>query len=217
VNDSTLHVEPSPLPPKSSGALAHVWLVYAAHQRWGTLRTDYLPPRHYVAPNEVGGDSDRWRMVNDHLLLRAEWDVESERPGMLKRFVEFRDGKWDTDRYSPGLIPASLRTGGTNLVMQVHSWTNTEMGRLPVETVIASYRSDPNDLNGGLHLNATTRLKATHFDVLRTRRSFIPELTKATSVIDYRFSQGRGRPATYLSTNGVIHHTFEDAWAEAAR
>jgi hypothetical protein len=46
---------------------------------------------------------------------------------------------------------------------------------------------------------------------------FLPKPTKATSVVDYRFAEGPHKPATYLSTKGVIFDTAEEAWAEVRR
>lgn len=216
-NDATLHIEPSRVPPKSAGAILNVWLVYAAYQQWRGRRTDYLPPRWFISPREVDRDENRWRMLNDHLLLRAEWEFDTGQPGLLRRFVDYRDGKWNTGRYSPALIPQSMRTGDTNLLMEVLSWTNVAGANVPAEALITSYVADTNQPNGSLWVRSTHRLRATHVAAAPPRRTFVPELTKATSVVDYRFSQGPGRPASYLSTNGVIHHTFEDAWEAAER
>jgi hypothetical protein len=215
VNDATLYIEPSPLPLKQAGITRQVWLTFATSHQLGTGPSGYMRPRSYILMEEVNRDAEQWESLNEHLLSRAEWSFDTSPPYVLQRFVEFRDSKWDTDRYSPDLIPASFRNGRTNLLFEVLAWTNTFGLHLPAEAQITAYQARSDNREEPLHVRSTHRLHITHISRAFPRRSFIPEPTLATQIMDYRFTRDSRRPAMYLCTNGIVHNSAEAAWAAA--
>jgi hypothetical protein len=217
VNDATMHIEACPIPPRQAGITRQVWLTFATSHQLGTGSGGYIRPRSYILMEDVKRDFERWQLLNEHLLSRAEWSFNPSPPHVLQRFVEFRDSKWDTDRYSPDLIPASLRDGRTNLLFEVLAWTNVAGLHLPADAQITAYQAVSDKPDEPLHVRMTHRIHITHIARALPRRSFIPEPTLATDVIDYRFAESPRKPASYLTKDGVIYHTAEDAWAAADR
>lgn len=217
VNDATMHIEPSPLPHWQAGAVRPVWLTFATALQLGKGPSGYLRPRSHIWIDEVNRDTERWELLIEHLLARAEWSFDSSTPHVLRRFVEFRDTKWDSERYSPDLIPAGLRNGRTNLLFEALAWTNAFGLHLPTEAQIISYQARSDDPDGPMRERMTTRLHVTHISRGVPRRSFIPEPRFFTHIIDYRFVKSPRKPAIYLSSEGVIYHTAEDAWAAMDR
>lgn len=217
VNDATMDVKPSPQPAAGSGAIKTVWLVYAP-QRELKGRTDaFLKPQSSIWLRETLFDQELWRMLNDHLLLRADWTLDEQEPHLLKTFVDYRDGKLATDRYSQSMIPAEFMTGKTNSRLDVLSWTNVAGLHIPTEARLTTYIANTNKPGGLLQVHLTHHLVATNIVGGTMRREFVPKLSKATQILDYRFTEGPRRPAAYLATNGVIFHTADEAWAEVRR
>jgi hypothetical protein len=217
VNDATMHIESCPLPHWQAGAVRPIWLTFATALQLGKGPSGYLRPRSHIRIDDANRDTERWELLIEHLLARAEWSFGSSAPYVLQRFVEFRDSKWDTERYSPDLIPPSLRNGRTNLLFEVLAWTNAFGLHLPTEAQIISYQARSDDPDEPLHIRMTTRLHVTHISRGFPRRSFIPEPRFFTHVIDRRFAESPRKPVIYLSSEGVVYHTAEDAWAAADR
>ncbi len=217
VNDATMHIEPSSLPPPSSGAITKIWLVYTAQREFNGRLDTFVRPLGYIWLRETPVDQELRTVLNDHLLLRADWTLDSQEPHLPKMYVDYRDGKLASDRYSQSLIPAEFMTGRTNSRLDVLSWTNVAGLHIPTHARLMTYIANMNNPGGPLQVHLTHHLIATNIAAGTTRREFVPKLSKATSVVDYRFGEDPRRPATYLATNGVIFHTAEEAWAEVRR
>ncbi len=213
VNDAVMHIEPSPVPPR--GAINYVWLLYAAQNELEGRTESFLRPRGGVWLPERMFDQERLRMLNDHLLLRAEWTFNDRRPYLLQTFVDYCDGKLASDRFSQSLIPGEFMSGRTNSRMEVLAWTNIAGLHIPLAARVITYVTGSEKSGGGLQVRFTHELLATNVVAGTRQRSFVPKPSKATSVFDYRFAEGPHRPASYLLTNGIILHTAEEVWAAA--
>jgi hypothetical protein len=214
-NDSTMSIEPSPVPPQGSGSIEQVWLVYSAHRELSRRTDPFIRPFAYVSLRETPFDQELWGFLSDNLLLRAEWTFHVQTPHLLATFVDYRDGR--IGRHRNAVLPDELMTGKTNSRMDVLTWTNLAGLSIPVESLATIYTGNTNRPGGPLEVQFSHRLLATSIVARTTRREFLPKAAQATRVVDWRFAQGQHQPAVYISTNGVIFGTWDEAWAEVQR
>jgi hypothetical protein len=211
-NDSNLRIIPGRKVPR--GRTMSVWLSYAAHADLPRSGKGFVAPGTIWFTNYFL-ESETRDLLRESLLLRSEWSFESAPPHVLSTFTSYRDGKLTTDRYSPSRIPVEYRSGGTNSVLHILSWTNIAGLRLAREARITTYIHD--EQTGVLRPWQVHGLTATNVVTGISRQSFIPKLGNRTQILDYRFMDGPRRPANYFATNGVILNTWEEIDAERER
>jgi len=193
------------------------WLVYGAAGELKEHLEPFLPPLGSILLREIPFDSELMSKLYDNLLLRADWSLDDQPPHLLSRFVEYRDGKWASRRYSASLIPDEFRSGKTNSQLDILSWTNLGGLHIPVDAQLTTYLANTNQPGGPLQVHLVHHLIATNVVAGTARRSFVPKLARATRVVDYRFATQPDQPAVYIATNGMILSTTDDAWMEVQR
>jgi hypothetical protein len=216
-NDATMRIEPSPLPQLMAVTIQHLWLLYAAQLESANPTNSFQKPQGPVFLRAQPFDQELQNMLLEHLLLRADWELDDQAPYLLKSYVEYRDGKLASDRFSQSLIPAEFMTGRTNARMDVLSWTNVAGLHIPIHARLTTFITDTGKPGQPLRANVIHQFVATNIVAGSTGRSFIPKLSTATQISDYRFAKGPRQPASYLATNGIIWATEEEAWAEVER
>jgi hypothetical protein len=214
VNDSTMRIQPHPRPEMGVGQ--QLWLIYGAHGELRKRTNSFVHLTTQVSFRERPFDSDLYGILRNHLRLRADWALDGQPPHLVTRFVDYRDGQLMSERYPDSLIPDEYTTGKTNLRLEILSWTNVAGLHLPVNAQVTTYEKDTNQL-GKLVVHALHRVTVTNVIAGTSRRTFVPQLGRATSVTDYRFMRGPRQPASYLSTNRVLYHTAEEAGAAIER
>jgi len=215
INDSTMAIEPLPVPPQGSGSIQQIWLVYGAHRELSRRTDPFIRPFGYVQLRETPFDQELWGFLSENLLLRAEWTFHVEPPHLLTTFVDYRDGK--IARYRRAVLPDELMTGKTNSRLDVVSWTNSDGLSIPMEARATIYTGNTNRPGGLLEVQISHRLVATSVVARTIRRGFLPKAAQATRVLDWRFAQGAHQPAEYIATNGVIFGSYDEAWEEVHR
>jgi hypothetical protein len=210
VNDSTMRIQPHSRPEMGVGQ--QLWLIYGARDEFRKRTNGFVHLTTQVSFQERPFDSDLYSILRNHLLLRADWELDARPPHLLTRFVDYRDGQLMSERYPDSLIPDEYTTGKTNLRLNILTWTNVASLHIPLIAEVTTYMRDTNQL-GKLVVHALHRVTVTNVIAGTSRRTFVPKLGRATSVVDYRFMGGPRQPASYLSTNRVLYHTAEEARA----
>ncbi len=215
-NDATLTINPNPVP-RGIGSALQVWGVFAAHREWQERTMDYLRPINPVwiaDPNLPNGTRG---MISENLLLRSEWKFNETPPKFMKMFVNYRDGQLSGRRLNSALLPDELKTGTTNSRIDVLSWTNVSGLAFPLRARLVQYVGDTNSSSGSLVVQSTQYFEVTNVVLGTTRRRFIPDITPATRIVDYRAATEPHRPAEYYSTNATVIEDPEQAIAEMER
>jgi hypothetical protein len=215
-NDATMGIYTSLEPQTSVPTIRRVWRAYVTQRALRESKEKFIRPNEPVWLNGNPRDTKLTQILGENMQLRAEWAFDGQPPFLLQRLIDYQDATFDSKQYSNALIPDEFVTGQTNSRMDVVAWTNIAGLHLPTDIRVLTYLADTN-LSGPLHLLSTHRIVATNVLARTSRTSFIPALTSATRILDYRFAKGPDQPPDYTSTNGVILPTFEDAWTEVHR
>lgn len=215
-NDATMAIYPSSEPQTSVPTIRHIWRIYATQRGLRENKKSFIRPDEPVWLNGTRMDGDLLQILGESMQLRADWAFDDRPPYLLQSLIDYHDAAFDSKKYSTALIPDEFMTGYTNSRMDVVAWTNIAGLHLPTDTRVLTYRADTSN-HGRLYLRSTHRILATNILARTSRTNFIPALTAATRIVDYRFAKGRKQAADYTSTNGIIQATFEEAWEEVYR